>query len=547
MAQRAFGGPAGWPLLAFLGFAALSLLVYRQALHGPFVSDDLGYLGANPYTASLSAESIGTLLDPRSEAKLYTANYAPLHLLLHAFERQIFADETLGYHLVNVAIHAACAALLAALLAASGVPRPGALLGAALFALHPANVEAVAWISQLKTVGALALALAALLAWGRRPGLATVLFALALLTKASAAAALPMAAALSWARRSGVRHRIWLAVQVAVLALYAIPQWEAMGRVGGVEVAAFADPFVQLRTVAAVGTRYLVMAATGYGVSAFQEPAPSTSWLDPWWLAALPLGALLAWRTLRGLVRRREEAAWWIGAAAAFAPVSQVFPFLNPVADRYLYFLLPGLIGGTLLAAGELGRRRGALGVAGLAAGAALAAVFAIQSSERARLWSNPTLLYLDAAEHYPDGGTAWFLRARRAAAEGDVGAAVDALRRASERGIDTYLAIWQDPAFARFRRHPDFVAVVREIAGRWLDSARRRGYSTQAELRAVAQAHWLREEYAEAEAALEAGLAAVGPQEEQLRRELAQVRERIAAGEARRGDGGAGDRERQP
>jgi hypothetical protein len=95
--------------------------------------------------------------------------------------------------------------------------------------------------------------------------------------------------------------------------------------------------------------------------AAFQEPAPASSWLDPRWLAAIPLGAVLAWRTATGLYARKAEAAWWIGAAAAWAPVSQIFPFLNPIADRYLYFMLPGLIGGAslwLACAGALGARR---------------------------------------------------------------------------------------------------------------------------------------------------------------------------------------------
>ncbi len=532
--------PSAWPLLAFVGFAALSLLIYRQALHGPFVSDDVGYLVANPYTASLSAASVAAILDPRGEAALYTANYAPVHLLLHAFERQIFADALPGYHLVNLGVHAACAALLAALLAASGLPRSWALWGAAIFAVHPANVEAVAWISQLKTNASLALTLAALVAFRRHAALATVLFALGLLTKASAACALPMAAAFSWARRGGRRDWSWLGVWALLLGLYAVPQLGAIGRIGGVEVPAFADPWVQLRSVAAVGARYLVMAATSWGVSAFQEPAPALSWLDPWWLAALPAGLLLSWRTLSSLRQRREEAAFWVGAAAAFAPVSQIFPFLNPVADRYLYFILPGLIGGTLHALAAVRARwlPGPGGARALAAAAlVLIAVFGVRASGRARLWQNEQFLYVDAERSYPDGATAHYLRARRAAQSGDVAGAVAALHGAAERGLDTYLAILADPAFARIHAEQDFQLVIREIAGRWLAVAARRGYATQPELRAVARAHLVREEYAEAEAALEAALRAEGPQTALVRQELVELRTQRSASGKEEGD----------
>ena len=544
MAQR---WPAAWPLIAFLGFAALALFVYREALHGPFVSDDFGYISANPYTASLSAANVAAILDPRSDAKLHTANYAPVHLLLHALERQSFADRVLGYHLIGVLLHAANAALLAALLAASGLPRAWALWGGLLFVVHPANVEAVAWISQRKTHVALALTFAALLAWRRHEAGATALFALGLLAKASAACALPMAAAFTWVRGGGRREWIWLGAWAGILILYAIPQLAAIGHIGGVEVAAFADPWVQLRTLAAVGTRYLVMAATGYGVSAYQEPAPALSWLDPWWLTALPAGAFLAWRALQALRERREEAAWWIGAAAAFAPVSQIFPFLNPVADRYLYFILPGLLGGTLLAlAGS--RRMRALPRSSLAlAAAALAVVFGVQAAARARLWQNETFLYLDAATHYPDGSTAHYLRARRAAGEGDVAAAVAALRLASERGIDTWSAILGDPAFAGIRGEPAFVAVIREIAGRWLEVAEQRRYASQPELRAVAQARMFREEYAEAEAALEAALRADGLQRDLVRAELERLRAHVARSIGAAGRAGDGDPAQRP
>ncbi len=256
--------PVLW-LLVYAAFAGLCLLVYRDALYGAFVSDDIGYIASNPYTSALGAENLAAMLDPRGEAKLYTANYAPVHLLLTALERHMFADAVFGYHLVGVLVHASNATLLVALLSASGAPALAAGLGGLFFAVHPANVEAVAWISQLKTTGALAFAFLALLALRGRPLASVPLFALALLTKFAAAFALPMGAALAFALRGdAVGARRWrsLAAWAVVLALVSIPQLASFAHVGEVVVPEFDDPWVHLRTMAAVGARYLVMAPT---------------------------------------------------------------------------------------------------------------------------------------------------------------------------------------------------------------------------------------------------------------------------------------------
>jgi tetratricopeptide (TPR) repeat protein len=524
---------------------ALCILIYRPALEGRFLSDDYGYIVTNEYTSDLSHEHVAEIVDPRGSAKFYTGNYAPIHLLLTAAERKIFANDVRGYHLVNVGVHAINSVLLVALLLASGIPVLAAVAGGLWFTTHPANVEAVAWISQLKTNGALAFSLGALLALRRHPALATLLFAAALLTKASATAALPAAAAFTWARAGtdagSRRHWIWLAGWALIFGLYSIPQTASFAHMGSVDVPAYDDPMVHLRSIAAVGERYLVMAATAYGVSAFQEPPPALSWFDPWWLAAIPTSALLGWRLFVTLRSRSEEAGWWVLAAASFVPVSQFFPFLHPVADRYLYFILPGLIGGVLLAALDLGRvlekqswtetRRRALARGALAASVAVSIAFAVGSAARAKHWRNEALLLVDAARHYPDGGSAHYLRARAAAQAGDATGAVSALRAAVGAGMDNFTVILRDPAFAPIHGQRSFQEFSREIALAWIERARERGAGTQADWRMVARAHLVREEYAEAIVALERAVDAGGPLEPQLRIEIEQARMALERG----------------
>ena len=539
--------PARWPLWLFAGYAALALALYWPALEGPFVSDDFAYLVTHPYTAPLTLENVLAILDPWGPAKLHAANYAPVHLLLTAVELHIFADAPQGYHLVNVGIHALCALLLTAWLRRARLGFPVALAGGLFFLVHPANVEAVAWASQLKTNASLAFALGAILCWTRAPLASALLFAASLFTKATGLFALPTVAALAWCERMPLsRAAGWLSLWLAIAVLFAIPEFTSFAHLGAVEVEAYEDPRAHLRTVAAVGARYLVMAATGYGVSAFQEPEPALSWLDPWWLAALPLGAALAARAVRTLARRDVEGAFWVAAAASFAPVSQVFPFLNPVADRYLYCILPGLIGGALCWGRELvsraprAMRGGPARTAALALAGVWLAGFGVWSFTRAALWQSEMRLLLDAASHYPEGGTAHYLRARSAAQRGDTESALASLRIATTRGIDRFTVVENDPGFAPIRNTPGFRELVREMAQRWIELAHRRGYTTQAELRMLGMAHVVRGELAQAVEAFEGALAAGGPQDDVVRGELEEARARLARGAESGGPGGA-------
>jgi len=527
----------GWALLlaAFLG-AALS--VYRPALDGPFLSDDFHYVRDNAYIHELSAENLLILFDPLGPATITIVNYSPVQLLLHGLAWQAFGAETFGHHLLNVALHALASALLVALFLATGIPRSAAVLGGVFFLLHPANVEAVAWISQLKSTLALVLSLATLLTYARRPALASGFFVLALLSKPTSAFALPVAALLDWTREGRVRWR-WLALWTLLFLGYAAAEFATHQRSGAVEATLHDTPLVLLRTVAGLSLRYLLMAATSHGVSAFHEPDPAFSPLDPWWLGSVPVLALLGWRVLVVARRRDVELAYWTWAVASFAPVSQVFPFLYPMADRYLYFILPGLIGGALLAGREglerlpapLAARRQLAGRAALALGIAAAIAFGVRSFERAGIWHSNARLIADAALHYPDGIPANIGRAKAAALVGDVEGVIANLRRARERGYNRFEQLEADPAWASVRDQPEFRSLVREMAAGWIERARHKPNPTQIELRAVGHAHIARAEYAQALAVLERALEMGGPRDAEIRAEVAALRSAIEAG----------------
>ena len=94
-----------------------------------------------------------------------THQYYPLLHSAFWIEHKLWGDATLGYHLVNILLHAAAALMVALILRRLKIP--GAYLAAAIFALHPVQVESVAWITEQKNTLSAVFYLAAVLVYLR--------------------------------------------------------------------------------------------------------------------------------------------------------------------------------------------------------------------------------------------------------------------------------------------------------------------------------------------------------------------------------------------
>ncbi len=130
-------------LLALL-VAAATILAYQPAWHGGFIWDDDSYITNNELlTAPDGLRRIWFSLDSPSQ-------YFPLVYTMFRFEHSWWGLNPTGYHVVNILLHIANALLLWGLLARLRVP--GAWLAGAIFALHPVQVESVAWITERKNV-----------------------------------------------------------------------------------------------------------------------------------------------------------------------------------------------------------------------------------------------------------------------------------------------------------------------------------------------------------------------------------------------------------
>lgn len=209
---------------------AVTFVVYQPAWNAGYLWDDNVMLTENRFVQAT---------DGLREIWFSTEqpDYFPMTSTMLWLEWRLWGANPTGYHLVNILLHALAAVFWWRVLRRLAIP--GAWLAAALFALHPVNVESVAWITEIKNTLAMVFYALALLAYlrfesgsherervdgiplaharGYAPhawyGLALFAFVLALLSK-TAVAPLPLVLlGLAWWRRGGVSRRdVWCSV-----------------------------------------------------------------------------------------------------------------------------------------------------------------------------------------------------------------------------------------------------------------------------------------------------------------------------------------------
>ncbi len=149
-----------WLLVAAM--AILAVVAYLPVAHAGWIWDDDSYLTANP--ALRVEDGLRLIWTPGG-----TPQYYPLVFTSFWLESRVLGPDfdlsPFLFHAVNVLLHLASSILLWRLLSRLGVP--AAWLAAAIFLVHPMQVESVAWVTERKNTLSLVLALCSLLAWLR--------------------------------------------------------------------------------------------------------------------------------------------------------------------------------------------------------------------------------------------------------------------------------------------------------------------------------------------------------------------------------------------
>jgi len=413
-----------WPLLV----ALVAVCVHGRAFENGFALDDIRLVESNPAIASL-ARIPRLFLEPywNTPGEHYGL-YRPLTIASLALDRAIFGPGPVGFHLVNVLLHAGVAALAWMTLRRVGTHYGTALLGAGVFAVLPVHTEAVANVAGRAELLAALFVLAAWIAHRRaaeagataprwRAG-AALCYLAAVFSKESAILApvvffaddaLRGGEPLSRRARNAAGYALALGAMLALRAAALGVHQTAEATIALDNPAAAAGAWPRVATALWVQLKYaLLCVAPRHLVSDYSLDAipVARSLADPRaaagaaFVAALGLAGWWGWRHSRPVA---IAVLIWVGF---FLPTANIaFPTGTIMAERLAY--LPSL--GFCLAVGHLGAafaarsapgawaRTRRIGVAVLAIGAVLA--FSARTWARVPDWKdNFTLAMADVA-----------------------------------------------------------------------------------------------------------------------------------------------------
>jgi len=374
-------------LLALLLIVA-TVALYHSVKRYPFINfDDSDYVVRNfQIQTGLDWDTVQW-----SFTSFYASNWHPLTWLSHALDYRLFGLNPAGHHDTNVLFHALNAALLFWVLWRATGYAGRSFMVAALFALHPINVESVAWISERKNVLSMFFFLLALGAYrwyaqGRftsgnsKPSfgrylIVLLLYALGLMAKpqvvtfpfvlllwdywplqrmfppVEAATSAPQSALASTPEQPGGalpgRSFTWLIVEklppFALSAASAVITLKAQGSTGALNSIFTSYPFpIRLENAIVSYVHYLVSAIWPAHLAIYY-PHPETL-LNPWLVA----GALALLLGITGLVislrNRRYFLVGWFWFLGTMVPMSGLVQVgAQAMADRYAYLPFVGL------------------------------------------------------------------------------------------------------------------------------------------------------------------------------------------------------------
>ena len=138
-----------WALGVIFSLPAMVFAIYGQVLSHDFVNfDDISYVTGNKYVQEgLSGKSLAWAFTTN-----HASNWHPLTWISHILDYQFYELRPSGHHFTSIFLHSINAILLFIILRRMTGALWQSAVVSALFALHPLNVESVAWVAERKNV-----------------------------------------------------------------------------------------------------------------------------------------------------------------------------------------------------------------------------------------------------------------------------------------------------------------------------------------------------------------------------------------------------------
>jgi protein O-mannosyl-transferase len=326
--------------LAIVSLLGLVAAVYSPVAGFGFVNwDDPWYVLKNPLLESWHPTNLW-----RIATEMSVKNYAPLTIFSLLVDRTLFGLDAGGFHVVNVTLHAVNTLLVCLLVGRLSGHRSVGIITAALFAVHPVQIETVAWVSSRKTLLCSLFMLGSGLCWlrpdrsGRHEFWGSLLLGLALLSKAAGIVlpAIVVAYDVLIARRQVrdaiSRQLIPAFLCVLLLSITMSAQNQYMGGLRGHMELSKAHI---LAVDSIILWKYVGMLLIPINLSVLY--APSTSGIS-----GAVAGSLLGWAVVVAACWHWRHSRPTVVFAVVcwfclLAPVLNLFPITTLMNDRYLY------------------------------------------------------------------------------------------------------------------------------------------------------------------------------------------------------------------
>ena len=404
----------------------------------PFAElDDGPYVYSNPHIrAGLTWDTVKWAFTSFGSVTPDVPDWHPLAWLSHALDSAMFDPGPAGPHEVNLFLHALNALLLFWILQRATACVGRSAMVAALFALHPINVESVVWISERKNLLSMTFFLLALLAYdwyARRPRVGryvviAALFALALMAKPQVVT-FPFVLLLwdywplgriaeeqkseqrkserrssgEWRMANGERRLLWLLLEklplFALAAASCVITVKSQLAVGGIN-----EQFAlgaRLENAIVSYARYLAKAVWPSNLAPFY-PHPAGSL--PAWQVGAALFVLIAVSATAIALRRRRYFlvgwCWFLGTLVPMIGLLQVNR--QAMADRYAYLSFIGLFIVASWGISDLAEQRHLRPVFLRGCAVAILAVLTVLTWRQIGYWGDNLVLWQHALEVTP-------------------------------------------------------------------------------------------------------------------------------------------------